>query len=96
MQHLVDELGTENILIQRRMTLASTSSFIFNVIIFIACIGGFAFFLYTQHKSVQERPPDIHIPFKPSPWHSATRNVRMNEYGEQLQPFEIEVGYGIS
>ena len=28
-------------------------------------------------------------------WYSATRNLRAEEYGRQLEPFEIETRYGI-
>ena len=44
----------------------------------------------------KEVPQEKRIPFTPTVWYSATRNVRDEEYGSQLQPFEIETRYGVS
>lgn len=43
-----------------------------------------------------EKPVEKRIPFTPTVWYSATRNVRSEEYAGQLQPFEIETRYGVS
>jgi hypothetical protein len=59
-------------------------------------LAGFGFFLYTQYNSHQvQEEEEKRIPFTPTTWYSATRNVRSEEYGRQLQPFEIETGYGL-
>jgi hypothetical protein len=96
MQHLTDYSSIENILANRRVVLEQAGSFTFNIAIF--CIGIFAFimFLKGQYKATQEAPEKIDIPFTPMLWHSATKNVRMNDYGAQLQPFEIEAGHSFS
>lgn len=63
----------------------------------VMIVGGFAYFLYVQYNSTeQQQVEEKHIEFKPVPWYSATRNVRMEEYGDQLKPFEIEARYGLS
>ena len=59
-------------------------------------VGGFGLFLYIQyHSTAKEEAETKRIPFEPIPWLSATRNVRMEEYGRQLQPREAQAGHGI-
>ena len=59
-------------------------------------LASFVYFLYTQYNSHQvEIDEEKRIPFTPTTWYSATRNVRSEEYGRQLQPFETETRYGL-
>jgi len=59
-------------------------------------LAGFVFFLYTQYNTHQtEVEEEKRIPFTPTTWYSATRNVRAEEYGRQLEPFAAEAGYGL-
>lgn len=99
MNHLIQRLDMgriENSLLQRRDQLAQATSWMFNVVLLVAVLGSFIYFLYVQYQTtaiaVEE---EKHIPFEPQVWYSATRNVRSEEYGRQLQPFEIETGYGL-
>jgi hypothetical protein len=99
MNHLIQRLDMgriENSLLQRRDQLAQATSWMFNVVLLVAVIGSFVYFLYVQYETtaiaVEE---EKRIPFEPQVWYSATRNVRSEEYGRQLQPFEIETGYGL-
>lgn len=67
-----------------------------NIVMLVLLAGGFAMFLYIQyHATAQEEAETKRIPFEPIPWLSATRNVRMEEYGRQLQPYETQIGYGV-
>jgi hypothetical protein len=53
--------------------------------------------LKVQYETTAEHAEEEkRIPFEPQTWYSATRNVRSEEYGSQLQPFEIETRYGVS
>jgi len=88
----------ENSLLQRRDELAQTTSWMFNVVLLVVVVGSFVWFLYVQYqnnKDYAEKEKYDHIPFEPQTWYSATRNVRSEEYGRQLQPFEIETRYGL-
>jgi hypothetical protein len=99
MNHLIDSstLGrVENVLLERRNQLAQASSTVFNLTLLVLVLGGFAYFLYVQYNTTQETVETKRIPFEPQVWYSATRNVRSEEYGRQLQPFEIETRYGLS
>lgn len=83
-------------LLQRRDELAKSTSWIFNLVLLALVLGSFGWFLsvqYTSHQ--QEVQEEKRIPFTPTTWYSATRNVRSEEYGRQLQPFEIETRYGL-
>lgn len=83
----------ENSLLQRRDELAQTTSWMFNLVLLVVVVGSFVWFLYVQYqnnKDYEEKEKYDHIPFEPQTWYSATRNVRSEEYGRQLQPFEIE------
>jgi len=98
MNHLISSLDLgriENTLLQRRDELAQTTSWMFNVVLLVVVLGSFAYFLYVQYQENKDVAQYDHIPFEPQVWHSATRNVRSEEYGRQLQPFEIETGYGL-
>ena len=66
----------------------------FNMILLGIVLASFVYFLYVQYDSnvVNE---EKRIPFTPTTWYSATRNVRSEEYGRQLQPFETETGYAV-
>ena len=68
----------------------------FNVLLLFLVLAGFGYFLYVQYEQNKDAvDQEKRIPFEPQVWYSATRNVRSEEYGRQLQPFEIEAGYGI-
>ena len=97
MNHLIDSSAIHRIessLIFRRDQLIQTTSWIFNLALLAIVLSGFGYFLYVQYNST---PPaeEKRIPFEPTTWYSATRNLRSEEYGRQLQPFEIETGYGL-
>lgn len=98
MNHLISsfDLGRiESSLLQRRDELAQTTSWMFNLVLLVAVLGSFVYFLSVQYESNKDAAQYDHIPFEPQVWHSATRNVRSEEYGRQLQPFEIETRYGL-
>ena len=66
------------------------------MVLLVLVLGGFSYFLYIQHQITAEAAEEEkRIPFEPQVWYSATRNVRSEEYGSQLQPFEIEARHGI-
>ncbi len=99
MNHLIDriDLGRiENSLLLRRDEIVQATSFTFNIILLLLVLSSFGYFLYVQYDSTQnEEGKEKRIPFTPVTWYSATRNVRSEEYGRQLQPFETETGYGV-
>jgi glucan phosphoethanolaminetransferase (alkaline phosphatase superfamily) len=98
MNHLiprVDLLRIENSLLQRRDELMRATSWGFNMILLALVLAGFATFLYVQYNSTAEEVEEKRIPFTPTTWYSATRNVRSEEYERQLQPYEAETGYGV-
>jgi hypothetical protein len=83
----------ESNLIERKHELVQASSWVMNLVILAITIIGFGLFLYSQYNT---KPEEVkHIPFEPVPWLSATRNVRMEEYGRQLQPHEAQIGHGL-
>ena len=83
----------ESNLIERKHELVQASSWVMNLVILAITIIGFGVFLYSQYNIVPEEVK--RIPFEPVPWLSATRNVRMEEYGRQLQPREAQIGHGL-
>ena len=86
----------ESNLIERKNELVQASSWMMNIVMLALVVGGFGLFLYIQyHSTAQEESEKKTIPFEPIPWLSATRNVRMEEYGRQLQPREAQTGYGL-
>ena len=97
MNHLVNVLDLnriENSLLLRRAELADATSMAFNAILIVLIFGGFAYFLYVQYQTTaQHQDDEKRIPFTPTTWYSATRNVRTEEYGGQ--PFETETRYGL-
>lgn len=99
MNHLINSLDlgrVENSLLQRRDELAQATSWIFNMVLLGLVLSGFGYFLYVQYQITSETTQEEkRIPFEPQVWYSATRNVRSEEYGRQLQPFEAETGYGL-
>ncbi len=98
MNHLISsfDLGRiESSLLQRRDELAQATSWIFNLVLLVGVLGSFAYFLSVQYEANKDISEYDHIPFEPQMWHSATRNVRSEEYGRQLQPFEIEARHGV-
>lgn len=100
MNHLVNafDMGRiESSLLERKNQLVQQTSMAFNWILLVLVLGGFAYFLYVQYTSttVAEQEAEKRIPFEPQVWYSATRNVRSEEYGRQLQPYEAEAGYGL-
>lgn len=100
MNHLIPQWDMERIessLIERRTQLVEATAWTFNIVMLLAILASFMMFLYVQYDNHQEKVnTEKHIPFTPTTWYSATRNVRAEEYGRQLQPIETEVGYGIS
>ena len=96
MQHLVNLGRIESSLIQRRNERTQSTSMVFNLVLLGLVLSGFAYFLYVQYRTTQDAPVEKRIPFTPQVWYSATRNVRSEEYGSQLQPFEAEIRYGVS
>lgn len=98
MQFFEDLSDVEAMLSFRRHQMQQNTATIFNIALLVIVLGGFAFFLYVQYNSnqvQQEEDKYKKIEFTPTPWLSATRNVRMEEYGSQLKPFEIETRYGL-
>lgn len=97
MNHLILDMGRiENSLLQRRDELAQATSWAFNLVLLGLVLTGFVYFLYVQYNTHQiEIQEEKRIPFEPQVWYSAVRNVRSEEYGKQLQPFEIETRYGL-
>lgn len=99
MNHLIrseDLARIEGVLLQRRDELVQATSWVFNLVLLGLVVVGFGYFLYTQYNTTQEtQEQEKRIPFEPQVWYSATRNVRSEEYGSQLQPFEVETGYGL-
>jgi len=86
----------ETNLIERKNELVQASSWMTNIVMLVLVIVGFGTFLYAQyHSTAQEEAETKRIPFEPVPWLSATRNVRMEEYGRQLKPREAQTGYGL-
>jgi hypothetical protein len=86
----------ESNLIQRKNDLVQASSWMMNIVMLVLVACGFGMFLYIQyHATAKEEAETKRIPFEPIPWLSATRNVRMEEYGRNLQPYETQIGYGI-
>jgi hypothetical protein len=95
MQDIVDIGRIETSLIARRSELVQSTSFVFSAIVLVAVLGGFWWFLTVQYEINQNKPEEKRIPFTPTTWYSATRNLRSEEYAGQLQPFEIEAGHGL-
>jgi hypothetical protein len=100
MKHLVSafDMGRiENSLLERKNQLVQETSMFFNWVLLCLVLGGFAYFLYVQYEAtaVAVQEEEKRIPFEPQVWYSATRNVRSEEYGRQLQPFEAETRYGL-
>jgi hypothetical protein len=96
---LVDtfDLGRiESNLLQRKQDLIQASSWMMNIVMLALVVAGFGSFLYIQYyATAKEEAETKRIPFEPIPWLSATRNVRMEEYGRQLKPREAQTGYGL-
>lgn len=95
MNHLVNMGEVEASLLLRRNQITQAASWMFNMVLLGLVLSGFAFFLYVQYNNQKEVVETKRIPFEPTVWYSATRNVRSEEYGRQLQPFEIETRYGV-
>jgi hypothetical protein len=99
MNHLVstwDRTRIENGLLERKNQLVEAASWTFNLVMLGLVLAGFSYFLYVQYTNNQVQEDTVkRIPFEPTTWYSATRNVRSEEYGRQLQPFEIETRYGL-
>ena len=99
MNHLTSswDMGRiENNLLQRRDELAQATSWVFNLVSLAVVLMCFAYFLYIQYQSNKDgENEEKRIPFEPQTWYSATRNLRSEDYGSQLQPFEIETRHGL-
>lgn len=97
MNHLISSLDLgriENSLLQRRDELATATSWMFNIVALGLVLLSFTYFLYVQYTThSQEVDEEKRIPFTPTTWYSATRNLRSEDYGGK--PFETETGYGI-
>ena len=85
----------ESTLLARRSELVQSTSWVFSIVVLCAVLGGFGWFLKVQYELNAEKPQEKRIPFIPTVWYSATRNLRSEEYAGQLQPFEIEARYGV-
>ena len=86
----------ESNLLVRKNELIQASSWMMNILMLVLVAAGFGCFLYIQyHATAKEEEETKRIPFEPVPWLSATRNVRMEEYGRQLKPREAQTGYGL-
>lgn len=99
MNHLIDSMSLsriENSLLIRRDHIAQATSWTFNLILLGLVLLTFFGFLYVQYNSQHEELEEKRIPFKPTTWYSATRNIRAEEYGRDLETLETQVGYGIS
>ena len=96
MQNLADIGRVESVLLAHRSELVQSSSFLFSIVVLTVVLGGFAWFLQVQYELTKSAPEEKRIPFEPTVWYSATRNVRSEEYAGQLQPFEIETRHGLS
>jgi len=92
-----DLADIERTLVTRRIELAKTASFLFNCVLLLCLTGGFGYFLWTQYSTTKEATEhaEKRIEFTPQVWYSASRNIRSEEYGRQLQPLEIETGFGV-
>lgn len=95
MQDIADIGQIESVLLARRSELVQSTSFVFSAAVLVLVLGGFAWFLSVQYEMNAQKPEEKRIPFTPTVWYSATRNVRDEEYAGQLQPFEIETRYGV-
>ena len=94
MQGIADVGRIESTLFARQSELVRSTSFAFSIAVLIVVLGGFGWFLSVQYEMNAQKPEEKRIPFVPTVWYSATRNVRNEEYAGQLQPFEIETRYG--
>ena len=96
MFHLADESTLERMegaLRRAREYSDSVWSWWWNVILLVGVLASFGFFLYARRGTpVRE---EKRIPFEPTTWYSAARNIRSEEYGAQLQPFAIEARNGL-
>jgi hypothetical protein len=100
MNHLVSviDMGRiESSLLMRKNQLVQETSMLFNWILLVVVLAGFGYFLHVQYEAtaIAETEKAVRIPFEPQVWYSATRNVRSEDYGGQLQPHEIETRYGV-
>lgn len=100
MNHLISRVDLNRIessLLQRRDLLIQQTSWAFNLVLLTLVLGSFVYFLKIQYDTTAAFvDEEKRIPFEPTVWYSATRNVRSEEYGSQLQPFEVETRYGLS
>ncbi len=101
MNHLINNTDLRRIegsLLERRDEIVRATSWVFNLVLLVLVLSGFTYFLYVQYHATQDagEVEEKRIPFVPTVWYSATRNVRGEEYGRQLQPFEIETRHGLS
>lgn len=92
----LDLADIERTLVIRKAELVKTASFLFNCTLLALMVCGFGYFLWVQYTTTKEtQQAEKRIEFTPQVWYSATRNLRSEEYGRQLQPLEIETGFGI-
>ena len=96
MNHLIRDADLSRIesqLLLRRDQLVQATAWSFNLLLLVLIVGSFVVFLYVQYTShTQEVQETKRIPFTPTTWYSATRNVRNEEYG---QTSETQAGHGV-
>ena len=86
MFHLIEDNVSkiENNLIWVRNVRDALFAWWFNVILLVAVVGGFAFFLYSSYGTgVPEELKKIQ--FEPRTWNNAVRNVPLTQYGQTPQ-----------
>lgn len=99
MNHLINKFDLnriENSLLVRRQQVVEATSWMFNMTLLAIVLISFGYFLYVSYNTHKEEPEEKRIPFTPTTWYSATRNVRSNEYGGQPHStLTTQDGYGV-
>lgn len=97
MNHLINTFDVQRLegsLLERRDQIVKATAWTFNLVLLAIVVLSFVYFLYVQYTShTQEVQEEKQIPFTPTTWYSATRNVRTEEYG---QTTDSQTGYGVS
>ncbi len=81
----------ENNLLWVKSVRDSMFSWWFNIILLVAVIGSFTYFLYSSYGTAPSEELK-EIPFEPRLWNNAVRNVPISNYGQTPQ---IEAGDSI-
>lgn len=99
MSHLINSFDLnriENSLLVRRQQIVESTSWMFNMVLLGLVLLSFGYFLYVSYDTNNKEPDEKRIPFTPTNWYSATRNVRAEEYGGQPHSTLIaQDGYGV-